>query len=99
MNMVNIGGYTRINKKAAERVYNHGGTVRVCACNMSPVNVWGAFVDVRADSFAPIAGDGYSTVVPRSRDWEKVVNAFRYYSCNHEAGRYPAYYIREGMQG
>lgn len=44
------------------------------------------------------AGDGFNTVVPRNREFETVVNAFQFYNCNGETGRYPAFYVREAAQ-
>lgn len=40
------------------------------------------------------AGDGFNTVVARSREFDTVVNAFTFYNCNAETGRYPAFYVK-----
>lgn len=95
MNKINVGGFVRISKKAAEKLYNAGKTVRICAVNVSPVNVWGAYADCNRAEHSPVSGDGFNTVVPRNRAFETVVNAFTFYNCNAETGKYPAFYIRE----
>lgn len=98
MNKIQVGGFIRISKREAERRYNAGETVRFCACKLSPVNMWGCFCDCKREVFSPIAGDGFNTVVPRNREFETVVNAFRFYNCNGKTGRYPAFYVREAAQ-
>lgn len=98
MNKIQVGGFIRISKREAERRYNAGETVRFCACNLSPVNMWGCFCDYKREAFSPIAGDGFNTVVPRNREFETVVNAFQFYNCDNETGRYPAFYVREAAQ-
>ena len=45
MRNIEIGGYIRISKKEAEKRYNAGEIIRLCACKVSPVNVWGVYVD------------------------------------------------------
>lgn len=57
----------------------------------------GCFCDCKREAFSPIAGDGFNTVVPRNREFETVVNAFRFYNCNGEMGLYPAFYVK--MEG
>lgn len=94
MKQIIIDGYRRITKKEATRRYNAGEMVRICAVNLSPVNMWGAFIDAITDSITPISTDGFNTVVARNKDFNTVVNAFTYYNCNAETGRYPAYYVR-----
>ena len=91
------GGYTfkRIGKKAAEKLYNSGETIRVSAVNISPVNVWGAYSDANNKELTNISSDGFNTVVARNKAFETLVNAFTYYNCNHENGYYPAFYKKE----
>lgn len=94
MNKISIDGFTRITRKEARKRYNAGEVVRMCAVNMSPVNMWDCFVDCCREAFPPIAGDGFNTVVSRSREFDTVVNAFTFYNCNSETGRYPAFYVK-----
>ena len=77
MRNIEIGGYIRISKKEAEKRYNAGEIIRLCACKVSPVNVWGVYVDCQKEEFPHIGNDGFNTIVPRNREFETVVNAFR----------------------
>ena len=43
MRKINIGGFTRISKRAAEKLYNAGETVRICAITAVSVLVSGRF--------------------------------------------------------
>lgn len=95
MNAININGFKRISKKAAEKLYNAGEVVRMCPVKISPVNLWGFFTDCQKERFTPVAGDGFDTTVARNRDFETVVNAFAFYNCNAETGKYPAFYVKE----
>lgn len=97
MRKISVDGFIRISKKEAERRYNAGEIVRMCACNMSPVNIWGAFADCVKTEFPAVGGDSFNTIVPRSREFETVVNAFRFYNCNRESGYYPAFYVKEAV--
>ena len=38
--------------------------------------------------------DGFNTTLARNKEFETVVNAFTFYNCNNETGRYPAYYVK-----
>lgn len=96
MNKISVGGFTRISKRAAEKLYNAGKTVRICACKLSPVNSWGMYADANSRDYTTVSTDGFNTTVARNRAFETVVNAFRYYNCSHETGRYPAFYVKEG---
>ena len=75
------GGYVRISKAEARRVFNSGEWVYFCACNMRPGAPW--HPETVADnsdggSFAAAAG------------WAE------YYNCTcAETGRYLAYYRAE----
>lgn len=42
-----------------------------------------------------MGGDGFNTTVARNREFETVVNAFTYYNCTNETGKYPAYWKKE----
>lgn len=98
MNRVNVGGFVRVSKWEAERRYNAGEIIRFCACKLSPVNIWGCYSDLCREAVSPIAGDGFNTIAARNREFETVVNVFRFYNCNGETGRYPAFYVREEAQ-
>lgn len=95
MNRIQIGGYIRITKKEAARRYNAGEVIRLTACKLSPVSPWGCYSDAQKDHNATVSGDGFNTTIARNREFETVVNAFTYYNCTNEMGRYPAYWKKE----
>lgn len=95
MNRIKIGGYTRITKKEAARRYNAGEVIRLTACKLSPVSPWGCYSYAQKDHNATVSGDGFNTTVARNCEFETVVNAFTYYNCTNETGRYPAYWKKE----
>lgn len=70
----------KINKAIARRMYNEGKEFWITACNMRPE--CGILINSRYYQF-------------KDDSFDKVVNAFTYYNCNPETGRYPAYYIVE----
>ena len=94
MNKISVGGFTRITRKEARKRYNAGDVVRLCAVKLSPVKMWGCFADCCREALSPVAGDGFNMVVARSREFDTVVNAFIFYNCNVETGRYPAFYVK-----
>lgn len=95
MNKMQIGGYIRITKKEAARRYNAGEVIRLTACKLSPVSSGGCYSDAQKDHNATVSGDGFNTTVARNRKFETVVNAFTYYNCTNETGKYPAYWKKE----
>ena len=95
MNRIQIGGYIRITKKEAARRYNAGEVIRLTACKLSPVSPCGCYSDAQKDHNATVSGDGFNTTVARNRKFETVVNAFTYYNCTNETGKYPAYWKKE----
>lgn len=95
MKNICIGGYKRISKTAARKLYNAGKTIRICACNFSPVNIWGAYSDASPDKYTNVSNDGFNTTVARNKEFDTVVNAFTFYNCiNSETGKYPAFYVK-----
>ena len=95
MNKIQINGYTRITKKEAARRYNAGEVIRLTACKLSPVSPWGCYSDAKKDHNATVSGDGFNSILARNREFETVVNAFTYYNCTNETGKYPAYWKKE----
>ena len=68
MRNIEIGGYIRISKKEAEKRYNAGEIIRLCACKVSPVNMWSVYVDCQKEEFnpdtdSPLNINGYSVYV------------------------------------
>lgn len=80
MRQINVGELIRISKREAKRRYNAGETIRICACNMDPVNIWGCYCDCCLEA------DG---------EFEAAVNAFQFSNCDNKMGRYPAYYVKK----
>ena len=81
----NINGYTilkRINKRIARKAYNNGLYVLFIPCKCSPTNTWfnlGIWEHKQLDG-------QYET-------FDKLCNAFEWYNCNNETGRYITFYI------
>ena len=90
-----INNYRRVNKTVARKHYNNEETVRICAVNLSPVNLWGEYTDANRSHYTKVSGDGFNTTVVRNKDFETVVMAFTNYNCNSVKGKYPAFYVRE----
>lgn len=72
----------RITKSTARKLYSEKKSFWMTACNMRPE--FGAFI-------------GSPSYDYETTDWtfDQLVNAFTYYNCNNERGRYPAYYVEE----
>lgn len=68
----------RINKATARKLFSEGKEIWLTACNMRP-------------EYGILLNSGYYNDL--GRDFDKIVNAFQYYNCNNECGRYPAYYV------
>ena len=92
MKMYSANGFKRVAKKTAERRYNSGETIYLCAHNLRPGGPWHPEAAV---SKSNIDDCGYQRFVASDDEFESVVSQFAYYNCNTCAGRYPAYYIRE----
>lgn len=61
----------------ARKVFEEGKTIWLQACNLMPNTFW---------------HDPYP-VTNKEGEFEKLVNAYKYYECNTECGRYPIYFI------
>lgn len=73
--------YTRINKTQAEKRFENGETIYLCACNLRPFTVHRLAVAVN------------NSTLTDTNDFQKVVNTFEYYNCfNSETGKYASYY-------
>lgn len=73
----------RIRKDQARKRYNNNEVVFVVPCRIDPYNVWGIGGIIKNDPEDP-----YTT-------FDTTVNAFEYYNCRNETGRYTAFYIPE----
>lgn len=95
MNKRMVAGFTRISKRAAEKRYNAGEVVILCPVKLRPGFPYFPEIPVKREEISQIGGDGFNIVVPRSRDFETVANAFSFYNCSAGAGKYPAFYVKE----
>lgn len=79
MEMIEIGGYTRISKKKAMKLYEAGNTVHMTSCKMRPGSIWQPTVEVKNDG---------------ETEFNTVVNAFEYYNCDYGRGYYASFYVK-----
>lgn len=78
------GGYIRVNKRRATRLFAAGVCLRLTPCKVAPTNKWGIWLDVgRRDNLK----------------FENVVHAYEYYNCNNALGRYAAYWVDANWGG
>lgn len=75
--------WARVNKRRAETLYNAGHTITITPVNMTLNHVWCTYIRI-----------GHKLRFNSGEPFDLLVNAFAYYNCNNEAGRYPAYYVR-----
>ena len=68
----------KINNATARKLFNEGKELWITACNMRPQQ--GILLNVPVYRYL-------------DKDFDKIVNAFEYYNCNNECGRYAAFYI------
>ena len=80
MKNIHINGYKRISKRTAKKLYEMGEPVLFCPVNLIPGGVW---------------GNGCIITKQEGRTFEQVLNAFEFYNCNNETGKYTAFYIKE----
>ena len=75
----------RLTKKQARILFNEGSPVLIVPCKCSPFDFIGRLSRYGSVAYKPIMSEDYS-------DFDKFVNAFEYYNCNPELGRYAAFY-------
>lgn len=75
--------FTRISKSAARKLFNERKEFYICPVKFRPE------FSVRVMP----GGSGVPMGAPRWDSFEAYVNAFSFYNCSNETGRYPAYYI------
>lgn len=80
MRFHSFGKYRRIDKRVARRLYDAGEDVLFIPCNMRPDNMWGL----------GIVENKY--LLGQEETFDKLVNAYTWYNCNNETGRYIAFY-------
>lgn len=70
----------RVSKRTARRYYNNGESIILL-----PVKCY-------SEQFAFETGENHNEV----KEFDKLVNEFEYYNCNHECGYYTAFYVVNG---
>ncbi len=81
---VKIGGYERISKQRARKMYNAGETVYLVPCKVRPDNSWGMLYDANYYNWN------------KCEPFDTIVAAFEMYNCQYnETGRYTAFYRKE----
>lgn len=69
----------QVQKRTAKKLFNSGETVYIQSSNFHPFGVWSQCMDVSNKT-----GESFETIL----------NNFKYYICNNEAGRYVTFYKR-----
>lgn len=70
--------YERISKREARKYYNRGRRVYCLACKLNPLSPLVHMCEMQ---------------YPSNADFDAVVNAYEWYNCNNECGRYAAFYV------
>ena len=83
MNQIKTDNYTRISKQAARARHNAGQACYAIPCKLHPENMWQPPVPV------PV-------YEPQGATFNEWLNAFEYYNCDAERGRYAAFYVMAG---
>lgn len=68
----------KVNKSRARKAFNANQPIWITACYMRPETG----IRLNSECYADL-----------EHDFDKIINAFQYYNCTNETGRYPAYYI------
>lgn len=82
--MMCIHDYKRVDKRVARRLFNEGEAIFLVPCNC----------DVHSLFTYEIGKDYWG--IDEDPDFDKVVNAFEWYNCNSELGRYTMFFIKKG---
>ncbi len=86
MRKITIGGYERISKQTAKKMYDAGEDVYICPVNLRPDNMW--MPATKMDRYYPSAIQAAGEL-----DFIEWANEYQYYNCqNSETGRYLAFY-------
>lgn len=83
MNNISTKNFTRISKRAAEKLYNLGGAVYAIPCKLHPENRWMPPFEWVKTNNNPF-------------EFNKLVNECTAYNCHYnECGYYLAFYIKK----
>ena len=72
--------YVRVAKPRAKKLFNTGKPLYLLPCMASPHSPWNQFALV--DNM-------------QARTFDQQVNAFEYYNCNSQMGKFAAYYVEK----
>ena len=81
-NNYNDGTFKKVTKRTAQKLYNAGTTVYILPCKASVKSMWFSPYPININD---VCNDGV--------DFQKLVNAFEFYNCNNETGKYTAFYV------
>ena len=84
MNKYNFRELERVNKTTARKLYNAGRDVLFIPCKLNPEN---NFYCLGIWQNKELAGQ-YET-------FEKLLNAYEFYNCRPDTGKYTAFYIKK----
>lgn len=84
---ISAGGFTRISKAKAKKLFSQGSDVFMLPCNVNPANPWIKPVLMRAE-------DEMDETTEKT--FEKIENSFHYYNCTtSELGYRTSFYTCE----
>ena len=86
MKWYRVDGYARVQKRIAEKLYNQGGIIYLCPCNLRPGRPWNPEIAVCLTD-----GDG---VTSAPIQFDDMVDRYAAYNCNREDGLYPLYFVK-----
>lgn len=72
--------YVRVSKPTAIKLFKAKKKLYLLPCNASPHSPWNQFASITNDS---------------DQSFEQQVNAFEYYNCNSQMGKFAAYYVEK----
>ncbi len=76
--------WQRVNKTTARKAYDAGDAVHLAPCNLMPFGPWHIGMTIKAEPTDSPTYEG---------EFAERIQAFTYYNCTNETGRYPAYYL------
>lgn len=82
MNKITVGGWERISKAKAKKLFENGEQFKVVPCNVSPINSWGLGMEIQKGDLS--VGHGF----------QNFLNSYEFFNCRYELGRYCAFYVK-----
>lgn len=94
MKRYDVGGYVRISKKTAKRLYDEGRVIYLCPNKLRPGFYWSPEIAVTKADLSECR-EGVQYFVSNTKDFETLVSEYAFYNCKGVAGDYPSYYIKK----